>query len=210
MIEVLIADDHAVVREGVKRIVDGAGDMCVSQEAANHDELLRCALTGRCDVVVMDLAMPGPPGLDVLGELRRRKPKLPVLILTMYPADQFAVRTLRGGASGYLNKGDPPDELIKAIRTVARGRRYVSESVALTLASGLDPAAEKPPHEMLSDREFQILRMIAAGTSITEIARKLSLSVKTISTYRKRLLEKLRLQHDADLIRYALKHHIVE
>jgi len=210
MIEVLIADDHAVVREGVKRIVDGAGDMCVSQEAANHDELLRRALAGRCDVVVMDLAMPGPPGLDVLGELRRRKPKLPVLILTMYPADQFAVRALRSGASGYLNKGDPPDELIKAIRTVMRGRRYVSGSVALTLASSLDPAVEKPPHEVLSDREFQILRMIAAGTSITEIARKLSLSVKTISTYHKRLLEKLGLQHDADLIRYALKHHIVE
>lgn len=210
MIRVLIADDHAVVREGLKRIVEGTGDISVEGEAGSGEELLRKIGNTPCDVVVMDLAMPGMPGLEVLREIRRRKPQLPILILSMYPADQYAVRTLSDGASGYLHKGDPPSELVKAIRTVVRGRRYISEPVAESLASHVNGTAEKAPHERLSNREFQVLRLLASGQGVSEIARELQLSVKTVSTFRARVLEKLGLAHNAELVRYALEHGLVD
>jgi two-component system, NarL family, invasion response regulator UvrY len=210
MIRVLVADDHAVVREGLKRILESAGDMSLIGEAGDGDELLRLIGKVACDVVVLDLAMPGMPGLEALGEIRRRKPQLPVLILSMYPASQYAVRTLTDGASGYLHKGDPPSELVKAIRTVVQGRRYISEPVAEALAAHVDATAGKAPHERLSNREFQILRLIALGRSMREIARELSLSVKTVSTFRSRVLEKLGLTQNAELTRYALKNGLID
>ena len=210
MIRVLIADDHAVVREGLKRIIEGTSDMSVRAEVTDGAELLGQLATDKYDVVVMDLAMPGMPGLEVLRAIRRSKTPPPVLILSMYPADQYAVRTLSEGASGYLHKGDPPSELVKAIRVVVRGRRYISGPVAELLASHLDATSAKAPHEHLSNREFQVLRLIASGRSVSEIARELSLSVKTVSTFRSRVLKKLGLTHTAELVRYALKHDLVE
>jgi two-component system invasion response regulator UvrY len=210
VIRVLVGDDHAVVREGLKRIIESAGDMSLIGEAADGEQLLRCVGAGGCDVVVMDLAMPGLPGLEVLREIRRCKPQLPVLILSMYPADQYAVRALSDGAAGYLHKGDSPSELVKAIRTAVQGRRYISEPVAEALAFHVDTTTDKAPHERLSNREFQILRLIAAGKSMTDIAHELSLSVKTVSTFRSRVLQKLKMKQNAELMRYALKHNLVE
>jgi two-component system, NarL family, invasion response regulator UvrY len=210
VIQVFVADDHAVVREGIKRIIASAGDLTVAGEAANGEDLVKQLATGSCDVVVMDLSMPGLPGLEVLQEIRRSRPKLPVLVLSMYPADQYAVRTLKAGASGYLHKGGPPEELITAIRRVVTGRRYVTDEVAQCLAAHVDAASEKPPHERLSNREFQVLCLLASGKSASEIAEELGLSVKTVSTFRRRVLEKLGLNHNAELVRYALKHGLIE
>jgi len=163
MIRVVIVDDHAVVREGLKRIIESAGDMTLVGEAASGEELLRELNGWPCDVVVVDLSMPGMPGLDVVREIRQRAPKLPVLVLSMYPEDQYAVRALTDGAVGYIHKGDPPAELVKAIRTAAQGRRYITEAVAECLASHVDTTAERLPHERLSNREFQVFKLIAAG-----------------------------------------------
>ncbi|MHC5110695.1 MAG: response regulator [Planctomycetota bacterium] len=209
MINVLIADDHAVVREGVKRIVEECPDMTVRGEAKNADDLLRLVSHEGWDVVVMDLAMPGTSGLDLLESVRRARPTLPVLVLSMYPADQYAVRCIQSGAAGYLNKGCPPVELLEAIRVATHGRHYLNEEVAESLAHQVDRSANKPCHERLSNREFEVMKMIACGQTVSEIADVLSLSVKTVSTYRTRILEKLDLHHNADLIRYALQHGIV-
>ncbi len=209
MIRVLVADDHAVVREGVKRIIADTGDMTVAGEAATAAELLAKVVAGQCDVVLMDLAMPGMSGLEALRDLRRRRPALPLLVLSMYPEEQYAIRTIMAGASGYINKGSPPEELIRAIRIVAAGRRYITAQVAEGLASYVDSAAPKPPHEALSNREYQVLCLIASGKSVGDIARELALSVKTISTFRTRILQKLGLRHNAGLIRYAIEHDLV-
>jgi two-component system invasion response regulator UvrY len=209
MIRVLVADDHAVVREGIKRIIADAGDMTVAAEAGDGQELLTQLRAKKCDVVLMDLAMPGRPGLEVLRDLRRENPRLPVLILTMYPEDQYAVRTLSAGASGYIHKGSPPDELVAAIRTLASGRRYITANVAEHLASHVDTASSKPPHENLSNREYEVLRLIASGKTVSDIAEELSLSVKTVSTFRSRILEKLGLRNNAEIIRYAVENHLV-
>lgn len=210
MIRVLVADDHAVVREGIKRIIADAGDMVVTGEVADGRDLLARVTTGEWDVLVMDLAMPGISGLEVLQDLRRQRPNLPILVLSMYPEDQYGVRTLMAGASGYVHKGSPAGEVIQAIRTVASGRRYVTPLVAERLAEVVDRVSEKPAHEALSNREYQIMCLIASGRSVSDIARELSLSVKTVSTYRARLLEKLGLRHNAELTRYALKYGLVE
>jgi len=209
MIRVVIVDDHAVVREGLKRIIESAGDMTLVGEAASGEELLRELNGWPCDVVVVDLSMPGMPGLDVVREIRQRAPKLPVLVLSMYPEDQYAVRALTDGAVGYIHKGDPPAELVKAIRTAAQGRRYITEA-AECLASHVDTTAERLPHERLSNREFQVFKLIAAGKRVSEIARDLSLSIKTVSTFRHRILEKLGMSHNIDIVRYAIKHGLVE
>jgi len=210
MIRVLIADDHTVVRAGLRRLLDDVADLEVVAEAGTGPELLAAAARTPCDVVVMDLAMPGLPGLEVIQELRRRKPRLPILVLTMYPEDQYAVRTLSAGAAGYLHKAGSPDELLKAIRTVSTGRRYISSEVAACLAAHVDAHVEKPPHEQLSNREYQILRLIASGRSVGAIAEELCLSVKTISTFRRRVLDKLRLRNNAELTRYAIEHNIAD
>lgn len=210
MIKVLIADDHAVVREGIKRIIADLSDMAVTAEANDGEDLLAKLDGGDCDVVLMDLAMPGMSGLEVLQKVRERSPTLPVLVLSMHPEDQYAVRTVMAGAAGYIHKGDPPEELVAAIRTVAAGRRYITAKVAERLASHVDTASPKPAHESLSNREHQVLCLIASGKTVSDIALELSLSVKTISTYRTRILEKLRLRHNAEITRYAMQHGLVE
>ena len=210
MIQILIADDHSIVRQGLKQILAGIPDMVVSDEAADAKEVLDKIKKKHYDVVVLDIGMPDRSGLDVLKELKSRHPKLPVLILSMYPEEQYAVRALRAGASGYMTKESAPDELVGAIWKVAQGKKYISPSLADTLASSLVVDSEKPLHEALSDREYQVMCMIASGKTVSEIAVKLSLSVKTISTFRTRILEKLGKKNNAELTHYAIAHRLVD
>lgn len=210
MIKVLIADDHAVVRQGLKRILQDTHEMVVAGEAVNGQEVLKKVRAEAWDVVILDISMPGHSGLDILKELEHERPKLPVLVLSMHSEDQFAMRVLRAGASGYLTKDSAPDELVKAVRKVARGGKYVSPLLAEKLAYEIGPDSNKLPHETLSDREFQVLRMIATGKAVGEIATELSLSPKTISTYRARLLQKMNLTSNAELIHYAIQNHLIE
>ncbi|MDY0187750.1 MAG: response regulator transcription factor [Syntrophus sp. (in: bacteria)] len=209
MIRILVADDHTIVREGLKQIVGEVDDMTVADEAGNGQEALSKIREGDYDVVLLDISMPGQSGLEVLKDIRAEKPKLPVLILSMHSEEQYAVRALRAGASGYLTKASAPDELIGAIRKVSRGRKYVTASLAEKLALELGTDTSKPPHEMLSDREYQVMLMLAAGKSVTEIADELCLSVKTISTYRSRVLEKMNMKKNAELTLYAVQNHLV-
>jgi two-component system invasion response regulator UvrY len=210
MIKILVADDHAIVREGLKQIISETPDMVVAAEASSTQEVLNKVWEDNYDVVLLDISMPGRGGLDVLKELKDEKPKLPVLILSIYPEEQYAMRALKAGASGYLTKESAPDELIAAIKKISQGRKYVSASLAEKLAFEMEIGTEKPPHEMLSDREYQVMCMIAEGKTIKEIAGELSLSVKTISTYRSRILEKMRMKNNAELTHYAIKNHLVE
>jgi DNA-binding NarL/FixJ family response regulator len=210
MIKILVADDHTIVREGLKQIVGDVGDMVVADEAGNGQEALQKIREGDYDVILLDISMPGRSGLEVLKDIRTEKPKLPVLILSMHSEEQYAVRALRAGASGYLTKASAPDELIGAIRKVSRGRKYVTASLAEKLALELDADADKPPHEMLSDREYQVMLMLASGKSVKEIADELCLSVKTISTYRSRILEKMNMKKNAELTLYAIQNHLVD
>jgi two-component system, NarL family, invasion response regulator UvrY len=209
MIRILIADDHAVVRRGLKQIVSQEGDMTVIGEACDSQVLLALVRTQPCDIVVMDISMPGRSGLEVLKDLKQEHPRLPVLILSVHPEDQYAVRSLKLGASGYLTKECAPEELVQAIRKVLMGGRYVSASLAEKLASDLIADSERPAHETLSDREHQILCMIASGKSVTEIANELTLSDKTVSTYRTRVLEKMKLRNNAELTHYAIASRLV-
>jgi DNA-binding NarL/FixJ family response regulator len=206
MIRVLIADDHAVVREGLKQIVAETPDMAVAGEASDGHQVLEFARTQDCDLVLLDLAMPGKDGLDTLRELKLIRPHLPVLILSVYPEDQYAVRLLRAGAAGYLTKESAPEELVAAIRKVSRGGRYVSETLGERLAFRLRSGADRPPHETLSDREFKVMLLLASGKTATEVADALCLSVKTISTYRSRALEKMNMRNNAQFSFYAMKH----
>lgn len=190
MIKILIADDHAIVRKGLKQILSETYDMVVANEAANGRQCLELVGKNDLDLVLLDIAMPGRGGIDILKDLKHEKPKLPILMLSMYPEEQYAVRALKAGASGYLTKESAPEELIAAIRKVSQGGKYVSSSLAEKLAVYLETDSEKPVHEMLSDREYQAMLMIASGKTVKQIADKLSLSVKTISTYRARILKK--------------------
>ena len=210
MIKILVADDHAVVREGLKQIVRETSDMVVTGEAADGREVLRLIREHAWDVVLLDIAMPGRSGLDILKELKAEEPRLPVLMLSMYPEEQYAVRALKAGASGYLTKESVPDELISAIRKVSAGGKYVSSSLAEKLAYDLETDAERPAHETLSDREYQVMCMIARGETLRNIADKLCLSIKTISTYRSRILEKMCMKNNAEIMRYAIKYHLEE
>jgi two-component system invasion response regulator UvrY len=210
MIKILVADDHAVVREGLKQIVRETSDMVVTGEAADGREVLRLIREHDWDVVLLDIAMPGRSGLDILKELKAEEPRLPVLMLSMYPEEQYAVRALKAGASGYLTKESVPDELISAIRKVSAGGKYVSSSLAEKLAYDLETDAERPAHETLSDREYQVMCMIARGETLRNIADKLCLSIKTISTYRSRILEKMCMKNNAEIMRYAIKYHLEE
>ena len=210
MIRVLIADDHAVVRQGLKQILGGASGMMAAGEATNGQEALAMVRAEKWDVVVLDISMPDRSGLDVLKELKAERPNLPVLILSMYAEEQYAMRVLKAGASGYLSKESTADELVKAIAKVVAGGRYVSPSLAEKLAFEMGGDTSKLPHETLSDREFQVLRLIAAGKSVKDIAADLSLSAKTISTYRSRLLEKLNLGNNAELMHYAVQNHLID
>jgi two-component system invasion response regulator UvrY len=210
MIRILIADDHTIVRQGLKQILAETPDMVVADEASNGQEVLAKVWNNDYDVVLLDISMPGRSGIDILKQLKGERPKLPILILSMYSEEQYAMRALRAGASGYMTKESAPDELIVAIRKVSQGRKYVSPSLAEKLAISLEVGEEKPPHELLSDREYQVMCMIASGKTIKEIADELSLSVKTISTYRSRILEKLGLKTNAAITHYAVQNKLVE
>ncbi|MDQ3687992.1 MAG: response regulator transcription factor [Acidobacteriota bacterium] len=210
MMRILIADDHAIVRQGLRQTVAGQPDMIVAGEAQNAHETLKLVREQEWDVVVLDITMPGRSGLDLLIELKRERPNLPILILSMHSEEQFAVRALKSRASGYITKQSAPKELIKAIRKVYQGGKYVSPSLAESLAFELGDSGGKSAHEKLSDREYQILRMIATGRTPKEIAAELNLSEKTVSTYRMRLLEKMNMKRNAELIRYALENQLVD
>jgi two-component system invasion response regulator UvrY len=210
MIRVLIADDHPIVRQGLRQILSEIPDMVVAGEAVNGQEALDQVRAGGWDVLVLDITMPDRSGLDILRELRYQQPDLPVLVLSIHAEEQFAVRLLKAGASGYLTKENAPDELVKAIRKVVDGGKYISQSLAESLAFSLDVASDRPRHETLSDREFQVMQLMATGKTLTEIAEELSLSAKTVSTYRSRLLEKMNLKTNADIVRYAIENGLVE
>jgi len=209
MIKVLVADDHPVVREGLKRVIEKDSGMFVAAEASTSQEVLDQVEGNPLDVVLLDINMPGRGGLEVLQQIKAYHPSLPVLVISMYSEDQYATRVLRAGAAGYLTKESAPSQLVKAIRKVVRGGKYVSPTLAEKLAIDLGTGA-KLPHETLSDREYQVLCMIASAKSVSEIADELSLSVKTISTYRTRILEKMDLGNNVELARYALKHGLVD
>ena len=210
MLKILIADDHPVFRRGLKQIISDNPDMAVTGEAADGLEALRQVRAGDYDVVLLDITMPGKDGIEVLTELRKEKPGLPILVLSMHPEEQYALRALTLGASGYLTKESASDELVAAVRKVSTHGRYVSASLAERLAAALDITSWKAPHEILSNREFKVMTMIASGKTATEIARGLSLSVKTISTYRSRILRKMGMKNNAELTYYAIKNQLVE
>lgn len=209
MTNILIADDHMIVREGLKQVLVDTPDMVVTDEAKNGEEALSKALGSDFDVVVLDIALPDKSGLEVLRQIRDRKPKLPVLILSMYPEDQFALRVLKAGASGYLNKESAPEELINALRKASNGGKYISDTLLEEIADTLDFTTERPAQEILSDREFQVLCLIASGKSVKEIAGKLEINIKTVSTYRLRILEKMRMKNNSELTYYAVKNQLV-
>jgi DNA-binding NarL/FixJ family response regulator len=209
MIKILIADDHTIVRKGLKQIIAETTDMVVTDEACDGQEVLNKVRKDVFDLVLLDISMPGRTGLDILRELKAENPKLPVLVLSMYPEEQYAVRVLKAGASGYLTKESAPDELIAAIRKVSAGKRYVTPSLAEKLAFNLQIDSDQPLHENLSDREYQVMCLIASGKTVGEIAEKLSLSAKTISTYRARILEKMKMKNNAEITHYAIQNRLV-
>jgi len=209
MIKVLIVDDHTIVRDGLKQILAETSDIAVAAEAQDGQEAIEKVRENGYDVVLLDVALPGADGLSVMRVLRQEKPSVAVLVLSAYSEEQYAVRFLKAGAAGYLTKESASDELILAIRKVAQGGKYVTQSLAERLAAGLASDADKPPHEALSDREYQVMRLIASGKTVGEIAALLSLSDKTISTCRARILEKMGMSSNAELMQYAIRHGLV-
>jgi two-component system invasion response regulator UvrY len=206
---ILLADDHVVVRRGLRDILTGAFAGAQFIEAGTGDEVLSAIRTSRCNLLILDINMPGRTGVDVLREVKGLCPGIPVLMLSVQPEDQYAVRCLKAGASGYLNKDSAEEELVRAVRKVISGGRYVSAQLSEKLASNLQKPALKNLHDLLSDRELEVLRMIASGGSLTDIAEALHVSVKTVSTYRSRSLLKMQMQTNADLVRYALEHSLI-
>lgn len=209
-IRILIADDHAIVREGLKQILADTKDIVVAGEAENGSDAIKLVRKDECDVLLLDISMPDRSGIEVLKQIKKETPKIAVLMLSMHREDQYAIRSLKAGAAGYLNKQSAPDQLVEAIRQVASGRKYITAALAQELANQVGDDRNVPPHETLSDREYQTLIMIASGKTVSDIAVELSLSVKTISMYRSRLLQKMKLRHNAELTHYAIKNHLVE
>jgi two-component system, NarL family, invasion response regulator UvrY len=207
---VLIADDHAVFRRGLRETVGEAFLKVTFGEAKTAEETLECVRRHDWEIVILDISMPGKTGLDILGDLKRLRPKLPILLLSMYPEEQYARRALKAGAAGYLTKESVPEELEVAVRRVVTGGRYVSANLAEKLAFDLREGTDMPVHELLSDREFQVLRMIASGKTAKQIAEEIALSVKTVSTYRARILLKTGMKTNAELIRYAVRTRLVD
>jgi len=205
VIKVLVADDHAVVRRGLRQILAETNDILVGGEASTAAELWQLVERERWDTIILDIEMPGRSGLELLGELKRQYPKLPVLILTVYSEEQYAVRAIRAGASGFLTKESAPNQLVAAVRKVASGGRFITPELAERLASSLAGDSDALPHEALSDREFQVLCMIASGKTVSQIGQELSLSVKTISTHRTRILAKMNMKSNSELTHYAIK-----
>ena len=210
MIRVLIADDHAIVRQGLKQILSETDDLFVAGEADDGVEALLLARQTPWDVFLLDVSMPNRNGIDTLKQLKKEFPRLPVLILSMHPEEHYAVRALKAGAAGYLTKQSAPEQLVTAIRQVAQGRKFVSAAVAAELADAISSIDDKLPHERITDREYQVLTLIASGKTLTQIADVLNLGVATVSTYRARLLEKMGLRNTAELIRYGLEHGLVD
>jgi len=209
-IRVLIADDHAIVREGLKQILADTKDIVVAGEAKNGQEAVKLARNGDCQVMLLDISMPDRSGIEVLKQIKKEMPQLAVLMLSMHREDLYAIRSLKAGASGYLNKQSAPNELVTAIRLVADGLKYISPEMAQVLARQIGEDQDAPLHETLSDREYQTLTMIASGKSVGDIAEELSLSAKTVSEYRTRLLAKMKLKNSSELTHYAIKHQLID
>lgn len=209
MIRILVADDHPIVRQGLKQIIADFPDMVVAAEAADGQEVLNYVWKDEFDVVLLDISLPDRNGLDILKQLKSRKPGLAVLLLSVHPEEQYALRGLKAGASGYITKDRAPDELISAIRAAASGKKYISPSMAQTLAATPDMAGEGLLHHLLSDREYSVMLLIAAGKSNKVIAEQMSLSPKTVSTYRSRILKKMGLKTDAEIVRYAIENQLL-
>ena len=210
MSKVLIADDHTLVRKGLRQILLESGAVKVADEAKDGKETIAKVSANPYDVVLLDISFPGRSGIEVLKQVKSIRPKLPVLILSMHPEEQYAVRALRAGAAGYLTKESAPDELIEAIQKVAKGGKYITASLADKLAEEIGEPSEELPHERLSDREYQVMCMIASGKTVKEIGRELNLSVKTISTHRARILMKMNMKNNAQLTHYAIKYKLVD
>jgi len=206
---ILIADDHAIVRRGLSEILLEEYPSAFVEEVGDADTLLNKALAGNWDIVISDLMMPGRSVLEVLQQIRQHAAQLPVLILSIFPEEQYATRVLKAGASGYINKDAAPTELVKAVQRILQGRKYITPNIAEMLASDLNLATDKAPHELLSDREFHVMKLLAEGKTISDIAEMLSLSPTTISTYRARIMEKMKMKANAELARYALENRLI-
>ena len=209
MLKILIADDHAIVRKGLKQILSNNADMTVAGEAASGAQALEMIRNEDWDVVLLDISMPDGNGLDTLKQVKKEKPDLPILMLSIYPEDQYAIRTIKAGVSGYLTKDSAPEELVEAIRKVASGGKYISASLSEKLAEYLENKSERALHENLSDREYQVMVMIAAGKTVSQIAEEMCLSVKTISTNRSRALAKMGMDNNSQFTHYAVKQGLV-
>lgn len=209
MLRILIADDHTVVRKGLRQILLDEFPAALVEEVADAEELIQKVMTAKWDVVVSDLSMPGRSGLDALQQIKLSHPDLPVLILSIHPEEQYALRALKAGASGYLSKDTAPDELVKAVQKVLLGKKYISQSIAEKLANTFSSDAALHPHENLSDREFDVMKLLANGKSVSEIAEMLSLSVTTVSTYRARVMVKMDLKSNSDLTKYAIENDLL-
>jgi len=210
MIRVLVADDHPVVRVGLREVLTQQRDIAVLGEAGTGAEVLKLVAQKAWDVIVLDVTLPDRSGLDVLKEIKRERPKLPILILSAYPEEEYAVRALRAGAAGYVTKKASPEELVRAVRRLAQGLRYMSPAAAEELIGALGNGLDQAPHERLSDREYQVLCLLGSGKSVGQIAQELERSVKTISTYRARILEKMEMQSNAQLVHYVLQRRLAE
>ena len=208
-IRIFIADDHPIVRQGLRRMVEADPGLAISGEAGDAAALLGALETTATDLVLLDVSMPGSPFLDTLHTLRERHPSIRVLVLSVHPEDQWAVRAIKAGASGYLTKDHSPEQLLEAVRRVYRGGKYVSPTLAEQLATHLDAAGQRAPHELLSDREFEVMRRLGSGLTVSQIASELAISAKTVSTYRARILEKMAVASNADLVRYAARYGLI-
>jgi DNA-binding NarL/FixJ family response regulator len=210
MVRVVIADDHTIVREGLKQLLLAAGSFEIAGEARDGFEVLKLAREKEFDVLLLDLSMPGKSGMDLIKQVKNERPRVRILVLSMHQEHQYAVRAIKAGASGYLTKDSASTQLVSAIEKVAGGGAFISAEVAEQLALGAMPQTEGPPHASLSDREYQVFRMLVAGQAVSEIASELNLSVKTVSTHKARLMEKMGIDNQAELVRYAMKHRLVD
>lgn len=209
-LNILIADDHKILRQGLKKILDESFKETNYGEAANSDDVLRILDEYKWDIAILDLNMPGKSGLEILKDLKALRPEIPVLVLSMYPEEQFALRVIKSGASGYLTKDSAPEELVNAVDKILEGRKYITQSLAELLASEVKKPDVEYPHQLLSDREYEIFLMIAGGKTVSQIADELSLSSKTVSTHRAHILQKTKLKNNADISLYAIRHKLVE
>jgi two-component system invasion response regulator UvrY len=209
-IRVIVADDHPILRAGLISVLNASSDLRVVGEAGNGAEVLKAIGATGFDVLLLDVSMPGKSGLDLMRQIRKDHPRLPILIVSSHPEDQYALRAIKAGASGYLTKMSAPSDLVGAVRTVANGRKFITPALAELLADHVEHPDEGTPHETLSDREFQTLKMIGAGHSLTEIAEVLCISVKTVSVYRSRVLEKMRMKNNVELTRYVVEHGLTD